>query len=272
MTQRSRKSSIANGGLAADTVSQSIHVETAAIAEFHTTHWSVVLAAGSDRSTESSVQALEILCQTYWLPVYGYVRRRAGDEHRAQDLTQAFFQWLLERKAIAGADPDRGRFRSFLLTMCKRFLANEWKKGNAQKRGGGRQTLSLDFASAESQGSFEPADETSAEAIFEREWAVALLDRVLDKLRQEYTARGCQQQFDALKRFLAGASSADYRRVATELRTTEGGVKVAAHRLRGRYRELIRAEIAETVDSADHVEDEIARLFTAVSRIPQNSL
>jgi RNA polymerase sigma factor (sigma-70 family) len=239
---------------------------------FHTTHWSVVLAAGRDTQTDASARALETLCQTYWYPLYAFVRHRVKDEHEAQDLTQAFFERLLEKRTLADADPDRGRFRTFLLTACKRFLANEWHKKNAQKRGGGLQVLSLDFEAAEKRYSIEPTIGLTAEVVFEQQWAVSLIDSVLARLRQEYVDRGCEEQFAQLKAFLSGRNSSSYAAVAETMEMTEGAVKVAGHRLRTRYREMMRSEIAQTVDSPDEIEDEIRRLFEVMSQKRDYSL
>ena len=239
---------------------------------FHTTCWSVVLAAGRDSHTDASARALETLCQTYWYPVYAFVRHRVGNEHQAQDLTQAFFERLLEKRTLADADPDRGRFRAFLLTACNRFLANEWHKANAQKRGGGLQVLSLDFDAAATRYSIEPVDNLTAEILFEQQWAIALIDSVLTRLRQEFAARGSEQQFDQLKGFLTGAKTSSYAAIAETMETSEGAAKVAVYRLRKRYREMIRSEIAQTVDSPDEVEDEIRRLFEVMSGNRDNSV
>jgi RNA polymerase sigma factor (sigma-70 family) len=232
---------------------------------FHTTHWSVVLAAGRESETDDSARALETLCQTYWYPLYAFVRRRVRDEHEAQDLTQAFFGRLLEKRTLTDADPDRGRFRAFLLTACKRFLANEWHKEKAQKRGGGLRVLSLDFDAAEKRYSIEPSDSLTAEVLFEQQWAISLIDSVLARLRQEYVDRGCEEQFDHLKAFLSGMKTTSYAAVAETMETTQGAAKVAVHRLRTRYREMMRSEIAQTVDSPDEIEDEIRRLFEVMS-------
>ena len=174
---------------------------------FHTTRWSIVLAAGADAPSAGAGQALETLCQTYWFPLYAYIRRRVGDEHQAQDMTQAFFEQLLARQTLAKADPNRGRFRAFLLTACKHFLANERDREHAQKRGGSFAHFSLDFDSAESRYKNEPSDPTTAEILFEQQWAVALINSVLTLLRQEYASRGKQADFDLLKSFLMGSRS-----------------------------------------------------------------
>ena len=239
---------------------------------FHTTRWSVVLAAGRDSQTDASARALETPCQTYWFPLYAFVRHRVRDEHEAQDLTQTFFERLFEKRTLADADPDRGRFRAFLLTACKRFLANEWHKENAQKRGGGLRVLSLDFEAAAKRYSIEPTNTLTADVLFEQQWAIALIDSVLAQLRQAYADRGCEEQFDQLKAFLSGKKTSSYAAIAEAMETTEGATKVAVHRLRTRYREMMRSEIAQTVDSPDEIEDEIRRLFEVLSRKRGNSL
>ncbi len=233
---------------------------------FHTTQWSMVLAAGDGHRNEDTSRALEVLCQTYWAPLYSYVRHRVRNEHTAQDLTQTFFERLLEKETLATADPQRGRFRTFLLTACERFLINEWKKERATKRGGNVRTLSLDFDSLESRYPLEPQDLLTAEVVFERQWVIALIDSVLAKLRQDYTDRNQSKHFDWLKPFLTGTDAATtYADVAKLMNSTEAAVKIAVHRLRKRYRELIRSEIAQTVSSPDEVEDEICRLFDVMA-------
>ncbi|HUG89690.1 MAG TPA: sigma-70 family RNA polymerase sigma factor, partial [Planctomycetaceae bacterium] len=230
-------------------------------ASFATTHWSLVLAA-REPDDSASRQALAELCQAYWYPIYAYVRRRVADVHEARDRTQAFFERLLEKGTLATADPARGRFRAFLLTACKRFLINEWHREHAARRGGECRTLSLDFDLGDSRYTLEPADTLSPERLFERQWAMTLLGRVLEKLREECEARDKLRQFEVLKQFLTGSERSDaYRAAADELGLTHGAVKVAAHRLRQRYRELLRSEIAQTVETADEVDEEIRSLF-----------
>ena len=232
---------------------------------FYTTQWSIVLAAGDGQQGSDTQRALETLCQTYWSPLYAYVRHKVRNEQDAQDLTQAFFERLLEKETLATADPQRGRFRIFLLTACERFVINEWQKGNAQKRGGGRKTLSLDFDAVEARYSLEPQDLLTAEVVFERQWVIALIDSVLARLRQEYVDRNQAKHFDWLKPFLTGTGSETYATLAGTMNSTEAAVKIAVHRLRTRYRDQIRAEIAQTVASADEVEDEIRRLFEVMA-------
>jgi len=234
-------------------------------AAFVTTHWSVVLAARRADTTRAR-DALARLCQTYWHPLHAYVRRLGHSPHDAQDLTQEFFARLLAKNYLADADAARGRFRSFLLAALKHFLANEWEKARAQKRGGGQIPISIDPVAAETGCHFEPADPATAEKLFERRWALTLLDQVLRRLRQEYATTGRETLFEQLKPTLTEASrSVRYAEMATRLGTTEGAVKVAVHRLRQQYRELLRAEIAETVASPGEVEDELRNLFAALA-------
>jgi RNA polymerase sigma factor (sigma-70 family) len=232
---------------------------------FATTHWSLVLSAG-DQPSPQAVDALEKLCRAYWLPIYAFVRRQGRSPHDAQDLTQEFFARLLEKKSLAVADPARGRFRSFLLASLKHFLANEWDKARAQKRGGGQILIPIDAADAETKHGLDPADPATAEKIYERRWALALLDQVLRRLREEYVRDGREKLFEQLKPTLTEASrTVPYAEIAARLGTSEGAVKVAVHRLRQRYRELLRTEIADTVAGPDEVEDEIRNLFAALA-------
>ena len=237
--------------------------ETSA-ARFATTHWSVVLAAGRTSSPDSR-RALTTLCETYWYPSYAYVRRRGYAREEAQDLTQEFFLGLLEKDVLRAADPERGRFRSFLLGSLKNFLANEWRDARAKKRGGGRVPLSLDFRSAEDQYALEPGHELTPEKIYERRWALTLLERSLSKLREEFTRAGKSDLFDQLKVFLGGEGQrVSYKEIAEKLAMTEGAVKVSVHRLRRRCRELLRAEIAQTVAGPEEVDEELRHLFSAL--------
>ena len=252
-------------------ITQKIETESASTGRlagpqaFVTTHWSVVLTAGR-RDTARARDALARLCQTYWHPLYAYVRRVGHSPHDAQDLTQEFFARLLEKNFLAGADESRGRFRSFLLASLKHFLANEWHKAQAQKRGGGQIPLSIDFDAAETAVHFEPADTTTADKIYERRWALTLLDCVLRRLREEFVRDGKEKLFEQLKPTLTEASrSVPYAEIARRLDTTEGAVKVAVHRLRQRYREVLRAEIADTVARPGAVEDELRNLFAALA-------
>jgi len=231
---------------------------------FVTTHWSIVLAAAHESRPDAQA-ALATLCETYWYPLYSCVRRKGYRAEEAQDLTQEFFATLLQKDYLRVADPERGRFRSFLLASLNHFLANEWDRARAQKRGGGRRMISMDIPGAESRCSIEPADDLTAEKLYERQWALTLLDLVLKQLRQESVREGKEHLFDRLKEFLGGAASdIPYSQVAAELGMTEAAVKMAVHRLRRYYRRLLRAEIAQTVASAAAIDDEIRHLFRAL--------
>lgn len=231
---------------------------------FASTRWSLVAAAGKSSSAESA-KALAALCETYWYPLYAYVRRRGHDAHEAQDLTQEFFATLLDKKSLKAADRERGKFRTFLLASLKNFLANAWRKEQAQKRGGGKLPVSLDFSAGENRYSLEPSHELTPERIYERRWALTLLEAALSKLREEFVSGGKEDLFEALKGCLGGeASTEPYADIAARLGTTEGALKTAAHRLRRRCRELLRAEIAQTVASEEDVDEELRQLFAAV--------
>src|SRR6516225_8249754 len=231
---------------------------------FVTTHWSMVLAAGKVASAESQ-EVLEVLCQTYWYPLYAYVRRQGHQPDDAQDLTQEFFARLLEKHYLQSADPERGRFRSFLLTAFKRFLSKEHDRERTKRRGGGRKLLPLDFEAGERRYSLEPAHAVTAERIYEQGWALTLLDRVFVRLRAEFDQAGKQKEFNCLKVYLTGeAGTPSYQQLAAELAMTEGAVKVAVHRLRRRYRDLVREEIAQTVAGPEDVDEELQHLFAAL--------
>jgi len=233
---------------------------------FATTHWSVVLAAGQPTSARYQ-EALQTLCRTYWFPLYAYLRRQGYDTHQAEEHTQAFFTRLLEKDGLRLADPKQGKFRSFLLTALKYFLANVGDRARAQKRGGGRKVLSLDAENAEGKYALEPVDQLSPERLFERSWALTVLERTMARLQAESASMNKQKLFEHLKVYLtAEKSSIPYRDVAAELDMTEGAVKVAVHRLRQHYRELLRDEIAQTVTSQEQIDEEIRDLFAALAR------
>jgi RNA polymerase sigma factor (sigma-70 family) len=233
-------------------------------AAFATTHWSLVLAAGREDSPEVA-QALERLCRAYWYPLYAYVRRQGHPPADAQDLTQEFFARLLERKYFQMADRKRGRFRTFLLTSLKHFLINEWNKANCAKRGGGRLLISLDADETETRFRAEPADERSPDKAFERRWAMVLLDRVLEQLQAEFATAERGAVFEELKSCLTGEENASsYAQIGARLGMTEGNLKVTVHRLRRRYRELLRAEIARTLEDPAAVDEEMRELFAAL--------
>ncbi len=232
---------------------------------FATTHWSIVLSASQPESTRYQ-QALETLCRTYWFPLYAYLRRHGFDAQKAEDYIQAFFASLLEKRGLRLADPERGRFRSFLLTALKHFMANEHARAGAQKRGGGRKILSLDIENAENRYICEPRDELSPEKLFERSWALAILDRTMARLQAEAANAKKQNLFDCLKVYLTAEKNAvPYNKVAARLKMTEGAVKVAVHRLRRRYRDLLRDEIAQTVTTEEQINQEIRDLFAALA-------
>lgn len=225
----------------------------------------MVLSAGQNHSPEAA-RALETLCQVYWYPLFAYVRRTGRQVADAEDLTQAFFARLLEKDWLAEADRERGRFRSFLLGSLKHFLANEWDKAQARKRGGGCHLVSLDAQTADRRLQQEPADAATPETAFDRRWALTLLSTVLDRLGKDYAQGGKTRLFEQLKGTLEGdRSEISYARLAQELALSEGAVRVAAHRLRRRYRELLREEISQTVSSPDEVEDEWRHLLQALS-------
>jgi RNA polymerase sigma-70 factor (ECF subfamily) len=231
---------------------------------FATTHWSVVLAAANEETPESSA-ALERLCATYWYPLYAYVRRRGYSPEDAQDLTQEFFWRLLRKNYLAKIDPAKGKFRSFLLAAINHFLANEWDRAKAVKRGGRMEFLPLDHESAE-QRLTEVAREPSPEQIFERCWAITFLEKVLAQLRDEMAQAGRSEHFEGLKGFLTGEKPADsYAALATRLGGNEAALRKEVQRLRQRYGELLRQEIELTVASPAEVEGELCHLFTVLS-------
>ena len=232
---------------------------------FVTTHWSVVLTAGLADTTRAN-DALARLCQTYWYPLYAYARRRGYHPHDAEDMTQAYFARLLDKKSLADIRRERGRFRSFLLASMNNFLAGEWHRARAKKRGGGAPLLSLNADSAETRYQLEPADPMTAERIFERRWALTLLDHVLQELQREYEGDGRRDLFEHLRFCLTGErSTLPYAELAVKVGMSEGAVKVAVHRLRQRYRVLLRSEIAHTVATSEEVEEEIRHLFSALA-------
>ncbi len=234
--------------------------------QFGTTHWSVVLAAGG-HPTSSTSAALEQLCRTYWYPLYAYIRRQGYEAHDAQDLTQAFFEELLEKSSFNNACREKGRFRSWLLGALNHFLVNEWQRGQTWKRGGRVNFVSLDDDTAESRYLLEPATDLTPEKLYERRWVQVLLDQVLARLRQEFTTGGKESLFDHLRVFLTDVKGAvSYTDASAKMGLSEDAVKQAVRRLRLRYRELLRQEIANTVSSPADIEDEIRHLFELFER------
>ncbi len=225
----------------------------------------MVLAAGAGPS-ERADRALAELCSGYWHPLYAYVRRRGYDADDACDLTQAFFAQLIEHRRLAAADPVRGRFRSFLLTSMKNFLASEWRRESAAKRGGGADVVSIDATDAESRYRIEPADNRTPEADYERRWALALLDRAVEDQRRAYADRGEAELFDALKAYLgADAGGAPYGELSRRLGRSEAALRTALSRLRARWRTRLREIVAETVQGDRLVDDELKDLVRALA-------
>jgi len=233
---------------------------------FPTTHWSLIVTAGEADSPQARA-ALAQLCGSYWYPVYAYVRREGHDPYSAQDFTQEFFARLIEKNFVAGAAQEKGRFRSFLLIALKRFLVNEWQRTQAQKRGGGQPFLSLDAEDAEERYKLEPVEEMTADRIYERRWALALLDGVMNTLRREYASDGKGELFDQLKAFLYGdKSDVSQAEIGTRFGLSESAVKSTVHRLRQCYREILYEQVAQTVASRVDVEDELRHLLSVLSR------
>jgi RNA polymerase sigma-70 factor (ECF subfamily) len=234
---------------------------------FATTHWSMVVRAGGQAEHASDAdRALAVLCEHYWFPLYAFVRRAGYSAEDAQDLTQEFFARLLAKNYLADADRQRGRFRSFLLGAMKHFLANEKRRQGTRKRGGYQCVLSLDFSSGEDRyRQIEPVDNMTPERLYEKRWTLALLDLVLNRLREEFLVSGKLKLFEGLKQFLVGGGEMPaYREVGEALEMAEGAVKVAAHRLRRRYRKLLMEEIAQTVVEPESLEDELRELLAAL--------
>jgi RNA polymerase sigma factor (sigma-70 family) len=232
--------------------------------QFPTTRWTLVVAAGDPHRKETR-SALASLCENYWYPLYAYLRRRGYPADQAQDLTQEFFIRVLEGRYLDRAEPEKGRFRSFLLTSLKFFVADEEDRKRAHKRGGGT-VVQLEFSSGEDRYQREPAHDETPERIFERRWALSVLDRVVKRLGDEFMLHGRPEHFERLKVFLLGQSDAPYAALAREMNTSEGALKVAIHRLRKRYRELFRQEIADTIADPAEVESELRFLAAVLSK------
>jgi RNA polymerase sigma-70 factor (ECF subfamily) len=225
------------------------------------------MRAGRDSDPALTAAAMQSLCESYWLPLYSYVRHRGFSAEDAQDITQDFFARLLEKNTVAKAQQSRGKFRSFLLGSLKNFLSDEWDKSRAQKRGGGVVPCSLEFADGERTYKLEPASNVTPEQIFERRWALTLLEKVLQRLQQEYQSAGKGDVFASLSPCLAGERTAlPYAELAERMGITESAVKSMVHRLRGRYRTLLRLEIGDTVASVEEIDEELRYLFEVLSR------
>ena len=233
---------------------------------FATTRWSVVMAAGKSSSANQK-QALETLCQSYWFPLYAFLRRRGYESHQAEDFTQAFFAYILEREDLRSADPKYGKFRSFLLVRLKSFVSDETDRARAQKRGGGKKIISLSLENAEGQYALEPADQLSPEKLFEKSWAMTVLERTMDRLETDMANKKKQKLFEHLKVYLTTEKDViPYQNMTTELDMTEGSIRVAVHRLRRQYRKLLRDEIAQTVADEDQIDEEMGCLFAALAQ------
>ncbi len=229
---------------------------------FLTTHWSVVLSAQNPDSPQSA-EALAKLCNDYWFPLYAFVRRQGRSPHDAQDLTQEFFARVLEKGYLKSAAREKGKFRTFLLVAIKRFLANEWDRQHTQKRGGFAPVVSMDQEQAESRLDSELAHRLQPDVLFDRQWALTLLERTVRRLQDEYVTSGRARLFEFLRGALARDESAlPYAQIASQLNLSEAAVKMAVQRLRARYREILRAEIAGTVSGEDEIEEEIRHLFS----------
>jgi RNA polymerase sigma-70 factor (ECF subfamily) len=231
---------------------------------FQTTRWGLILAARGGHATEARA-ALASLCGSYWYPLYAFVRRKGHDPETARDLVQGFFARLLEKGDLASVDRQKGKFRSFLMAACAHYLANQSDHDRAQKRGGGRAPISIDQITAEDRYDLEPAHDLTAERLFERHWALTLLDHVLGRLEVEMMRAGKSRLFEALRPALLGdAERTAYAEIAAGLGLSEEAARAAAHRLRRRYREILREEVANTLDDPAEVEAEIGALFTAL--------
>jgi RNA polymerase sigma-70 factor (ECF subfamily) len=233
---------------------------------FVATHWSVVLAA-KDKSSPQSEEALETLCRTYWYPLYVFARRQGHQPHDAQDLVQEFFVRLLQKDYLEAVERERGRFRTFLILALKRFLANEWDRSRAQKRGGGQIPLPLDPELVETRYQEEASVEMAADLAFDRHWAVTLLDQALARVRDEHQQQGKGAEFEVFRQFLTvGQEPIAYGEVAVQLGQSEAAVKMAVHRLRRRYRAVFREAIAQTVATPAEVDEEIRHLLQVLSQ------
>lgn len=232
---------------------------------FGTTHWSMVLSA-RDKDSPQSEAALEQLCRGYWCPLYAYVRRQGYGSHDAQDLTQEFLSRLVHKEYLSAVRQEKGRFRTFLMMAIKRFLSDARDYARAQKRGGGMCNLSLDAAAAEGKYQAEAVEKVTPETLYERHWALTLLEHTMSRLRREYVAAGKSEAFEQLKPFLTEAKGAiPHAEAGLKLNLNEGTMRVAVHRLRKRFRELFREEIARTVNDPEDIEEEVRHLLAVLS-------
>ena len=232
-------------------------------ARFETTHWSRVHAAGEAAGVESK-RALAALCRAYWYPIYAYARRRGIGRDEAADLTQGFFAQVIEQNIVRGADPGRGKFRSYLLGVFKHYLSHEWARAHAQKRGGDRRLIPLDPHDAEARFGLEPSHDVTAEKLYERQWALRLLELALEDLALQCARDGKQRHFELFKPFLSGGTSAEYLDAGAKLGMSEGAARVMVHRLRVQYRRLLREHIRRTVETPEQIDEEIHCLFSAM--------
>lgn len=228
---------------------------------FNTTHWSVVLAA-ADVASKHAHAALEELCRTYWFPLYAYVRRQGHNPEEAQDLTQEFFLRLIEKQSIRMADAARGKFRTFLLTSLKNFLINEWEKGRTAKRGSGQTLFPLELDNAEQRYLAEPASDLTPDRLFDKRWAVAVVERAQARLREEYVVADKLLLFEELKEQVWGDRAEAYSTLAQRLNTSEGALRIAAHRMRDRFRTFLREEVAHTAERPEEVDSELRYLVS----------
>lgn len=232
---------------------------------FVTTRWTVVLTA-ADHSAAEAERAMEEICQIYWFPLYAYIRRRGHSPEDAEDLTQEFFRQLLEHRWIENADREKGKLRAFLITALKRFISNEWRKACAQKRGGGQRVLSLDSSIAEGRYSSTTTPGMDAERLYDREWALTLLDLTIKQLGNEYADAGKTNLFARLKDGLVMSHEAlDYPSLSTDLDMTEGAIRVAVHRMRKRFREIYRNEVSQTLPPGADLDEELHHLSSCLT-------
>lgn len=233
---------------------------------FHTTHWSVVLAARQQEGTVGR-EALAKLCSTYWYPLYGFVRGRGCSPQDAEDLTQEFFYQFLQKNSLFGVSPSAGKFRSFLLACLKNFLIHQWERAHAKKRGGGMAPIPLDSLEAETRLSIEPAEQSTPEVLFEKRWALTVLENTVKALQHEYAARNKAEIFESLRGFLPGSQGSESRaELAAKAGISIGAVDVAVHRLRQRFGALLREQVAQTVSSEAEVDEELRYLMSVVAR------